>query len=404
MSTSAEHPWQHGPTELIAYAIVHMHRSSDFDHRVAFLLLDVGVETLFKVYLSLPGHVTGTNLSFKDRREAADGNFHQLLDGVARAADMKVSAIALDHVRYYHGLRNRLYHEGDGITVPVRQVQGYARVAADLLKTLLDVDLSDQLTIPAKSPVKTEESLPKRRTMPLSQRSGASSGDKLKYDPLYAYLLEARIRGDSHLNLSFQQIERILGAALPHSARTYQAWWGNHYGNSQANAWMRAGWWVDRFDLDRQEVMYRQTVKALYAPFFDDMLHVLKSRQPGITKTSKAQSENWLWFSAGAAGFYLGWTLPREQVLRTELTIDTEQKDRNKAAFDILCAERVEIEAVIGEALNWERLDHNRSSRVSLATSFAISDPNADRPGAIQWGVDTALRFHEAFVPRIKKF
>lgn len=83
MSTIAEHPWQHGPTELIAYAIVHMHRPSDFDHRVAFLLLDVGVETLFKVFLSLPGRVTSTNLSFKERRDAVEGNFHQLLEGVA---------------------------------------------------------------------------------------------------------------------------------------------------------------------------------------------------------------------------------------------------------------------------------------------------------------------------------
>jgi hypothetical protein len=164
---------------------------------------------------------------------------------------------------------------------------------------------------------------------------------------------------------------------------------------------MRAGWWVEGFDLDRQEVVYRQTVKALYAPFFDDMLRALKSQRPGVTRTSKAQSENWLWFSAGTAGFYLGWTLPREPMLRTELTIDTEQKDRNKAAFDSLHAQRQAIEVVIGESLNWERLDHNRSSRVSLATPFEISDPSADRDGAIRWGVETVLKFHDAFVPRL---
>jgi hypothetical protein len=401
MSTSTEHPWQHGPSELISYAVEHMHRPSDFDQRVAFLLLDVGVETLFKVYLSLPGHLTGTDLPFKERREAVEGNFHQLLEGVSKAAGASLSSTALDHVRYYHNLRNRLYHEGDGITVPVVQVRGYAQVAVELLRVLLGVDLSEQLrkaTAPTAPPTSTVGVKRIRSTSPLEQLDG----DKHEYAALQTYLLQAREQGYSHRVLTFAQIERILSAELPNSARTYQAWWGNHYRNAQANAWLRAGWWVDSSDLDRQEVVYRQTRKAHYAPFFDDMLRTLKSRQAGITSASKVQPENWLWFSAGAAGFYLGWTIPRDPVLRTELYIDTEQKDRNKAAFDSLHAEKQVIETRVGETLSWERLENNRACRISVARPFEISDPSADRDGAIQWGVETAIRFREAFGPRIK--
>jgi len=32
-------PWQSGPAGLIRYALIHLHRESDFDHRIAFLLL-----------------------------------------------------------------------------------------------------------------------------------------------------------------------------------------------------------------------------------------------------------------------------------------------------------------------------------------------------------------------------
>ena len=55
-----QHPWQSGPTELIEYAITLLHQETDFQHRMAFLLLDVGAETLLKTYLTLSDSVTGS--------------------------------------------------------------------------------------------------------------------------------------------------------------------------------------------------------------------------------------------------------------------------------------------------------------------------------------------------------
>ena len=48
------HPWQSGPTELIAHALEHLHRRSEFDLRMAYLLLDIGVELLLRTFLTLP--------------------------------------------------------------------------------------------------------------------------------------------------------------------------------------------------------------------------------------------------------------------------------------------------------------------------------------------------------------
>ena len=74
-----KHPWQSGPTELVRYALSHLEGQSAGDQRIAFLLLDVAVETTLKTYLQLDEDVTGTKVSFAKRREACEGNFHDLV-------------------------------------------------------------------------------------------------------------------------------------------------------------------------------------------------------------------------------------------------------------------------------------------------------------------------------------
>ena len=67
-----------------------------------------------------------------------------------------------------------------------------------------------------------------------------------KYQPLAAYLA-ALPPETATAALSFAEIEALLGAPLPRSARTPQFWtnvrqhWG---GSAQARAWRRAGWRV----------------------------------------------------------------------------------------------------------------------------------------------------------------
>ena len=142
---SNQHPWQNGPTEIIDHAITHLYGSADFDQRMAFLLLDIGVETTLRTYLILPEEVTKAQSSFSDRRKSAEGSFHELLQGVGKAARNRLAGINIQHIHFYHNLRNKLYHEGNGITIPTEKAHAYAEIAVNLLKTLLDVDLSNKL-------------------------------------------------------------------------------------------------------------------------------------------------------------------------------------------------------------------------------------------------------------------
>lgn len=68
-----------------------------------------------------------------------------------------------------------------------------------------------------------------------------------KYEPLELHLraVPAETR---EVTLSFAEIEQILGAPLPASAKAHRPWWGNQKDSKtrpQAHAWLSAGFLVD---------------------------------------------------------------------------------------------------------------------------------------------------------------
>lgn len=76
-----------------------------------------------------------------------------------------------------------------------------------------------------------------------------------QYDPLNEYL---RSVSRDEINLSFSDIEKVLGFKLPSSAYTYSAWWANG-GHSQAYAWLDAGYKVGRIEIFEEKVTFCKT-------------------------------------------------------------------------------------------------------------------------------------------------
>jgi hypothetical protein len=61
-----------------------------------------------------------------------------------------------------------------------------------------------------------------------------------KYEPLKRYLESS---GNDFIDLSFSEIERILGFRLPDSACRYRAWWSNEGGtHAHSLSWLEAGY------------------------------------------------------------------------------------------------------------------------------------------------------------------
>lgn len=76
-----------------------------------------------------------------------------------------------------------------------------------------------------------------------------------KYHPLFEHLL---FSGQGETLMSFADIESVIGAKLPPSARRREEWWSNSpRGHSQAAAWMRAHYRTARVDLAKETIVFR---------------------------------------------------------------------------------------------------------------------------------------------------
>ena len=77
-----------------------------------------------------------------------------------------------------------------------------------------------------------------------------------KYTPLYDYL---RRKPGPEIEMSFLEIERVLGTMLPKSASRPQ-WWANELSSEtrhvQSSAWIVAGY--DAFLLPQERVAFRR--------------------------------------------------------------------------------------------------------------------------------------------------
>lgn len=77
-----------------------------------------------------------------------------------------------------------------------------------------------------------------------------------KYEPLEAFLSRQSV--DS-IEMTFDQIEKVLDSKLPKSARAYRPWWANSAaGHVNAQAWLRAGFEAFEVDMEREKLVFRR--------------------------------------------------------------------------------------------------------------------------------------------------
>ena len=79
-----------------------------------------------------------------------------------------------------------------------------------------------------------------------------------KYSPLYRWFQNQTL-DKREVQLSFEQIEKILGKPLPPSARTHEPWWRDRSAGTshvQAYAWLEAGWRVQTVNLKSRRATF----------------------------------------------------------------------------------------------------------------------------------------------------
>ncbi len=84
-----------------------------------------------------------------------------------------------------------------------------------------------------------------------------------KYDPLERWLAAC---GREEITLRFDEIEAILGFALPASAGLYPAWWTDWAGHPHARSWVDAGYRASPDLRGKKAVFRRQSAASRPAP------------------------------------------------------------------------------------------------------------------------------------------
>ncbi len=76
-----------------------------------------------------------------------------------------------------------------------------------------------------------------------------------KYEALGKYLSD---QGRSHIPMTFREIERILGRALPISKK-HRAWWSNNAQNNvMTRQWLDAGYETEAVDISAEKLVFRR--------------------------------------------------------------------------------------------------------------------------------------------------
>ena len=81
-----------------------------------------------------------------------------------------------------------------------------------------------------------------------------------KYEPLSVFLArQARDR----VEISFKEVERVLGFKLPPSALEHRPWWANTGGSHvQSKAWLEAGFETESVDMEARRLVFRRKAMA----------------------------------------------------------------------------------------------------------------------------------------------
>lgn len=86
-----------------------------------------------------------------------------------------------------------------------------------------------------------------------------------KYDPLTTFLKGNQGR---EIRMTFREIERIVGQALPSKAKLIRAWWSNNPSNNvMTKAWLAAGYKTAQVDIAGETLVFTPAGKAQVVGF-----------------------------------------------------------------------------------------------------------------------------------------
>jgi len=139
-----------------------------------------------------------------------------------------------------------------------------------------------------------------------------------------------------------------------------------------------------------------------YKEYFQKMIDELREDHH-FTSAKVGTQQNWYGFASGISGITYNASFAIGDRVRAEMYIDQGDMEQNKRIFDALANEMVGIEDDIGTALEWERLDEKRASRIAIYRAGTIEDSPDDLKEYRRWSIEYLLKFKEVFGPRLEE-
>ena len=207
------------------------------------------------------------------------------------------------------------------------------------------------------------------------------------------------------VQLSFTDIEEIIDAKLPVSARNHRVWWANDsVGHRHSQQWLEAGWRSSYLNMTEGKVTFVRTQERqqAYIDFFSKLLTEIREKADLPIRDVSPGGSSWIGccpFSSNDGNIgQFGFSFIRRNGFRVELYIDSRDKEANKKIFDFIQAQRESIENSLKE-ISWERIDKKRASRIAIYHSGTITDSEDELATLRNWSVKTMLDFYKLIEP-----
>ncbi len=220
---------------------------------------------------------------------------------------------------------------------------------------------------------------------------------------LLADWLQSQSGHIDHVQLTFNQVEEIIQADLPPSARERRVWWANDsVGHSHSQLWLDAGWRTTYINLSEGKISFSRIEERekAYIAFFSKLLKELRRMANFPVKDVSPDGTSWIVIktilSQGGVNSYFTFSFARDKRFRVELYLDMVDKAQNKAVFDKLFLQKDQIESTVGPIV-WERLDNRRASRLAIYHEGHISDVK-NHPELVKWAAEMMVKFYNALV------
>ena len=166
------------------------------------------------------------------------------------------------------------------------------------------------------------------------------------------------------------------------------------------NNWSRSVRAVQSLEASESEQAYER--------FWVEFLPSFREAHPGWTRRSALRKKGYMTFpSARSRVLRYSAAFCRKdgrRRLRAEAYIETGDWETTKEAFDSLLEKKARIEQSVGEALDWDRLDNRKRSRISLYFPGEIKVADEERwPEARDWLIQAMGKMRAAFDPVLQE-